>query len=251
MSDNNNQQQNKKTISIDQLIDSLSSEIDDGTNNVKNNEKMSRKLTLTQLHDRKRDSKFYLPVLNLNDKSSWESKPISERECFTDDVAKHTCLSNCNGHVGLQSSCCKLDPNDLEHVLGPISEQWIERTLKWFNKKGLPYTRHDIVIDFEEGKLLGEALFNDHPVFAKEDTYPILRIQTNGQRYACKFLNINNGKCTIYPIRPEMCKNYYCQYIVKNFLLKLKGDSRYVRYDKKLVDDEGTKNDKSADNDDD
>lgn len=214
---------NKKTISLSDLIESNNTVYSDATLSEKEEKNISS-LTLSQIHEKKKDNKFYLPVLRLNDKSAWDPKPLSERKHFTDEVATTTCLSNCNNVPGLQSGCCKLDPNDLEHVLGPIDEDWIVRTVKWFHKKGLMITRHDLVIDFEEGKLLGESLFNDHPVFKKKDTYPILRIQTDGPRFACKFLNIHNGKCTIYPIRPYMCRGYYCQYIKTNFLVKLKNN---------------------------
>jgi len=208
---------NKKTISLADLMKE-----NESVSFVEEKEKSISSLTLSEIHEKKKDNKFYLPVLRLNDKTVWDSKQLKDRKHFTDEVATKTCLSNCNDVAGLQSGCCKLDPNDLEHVLGPIDEDWIERTVKWFNKKTISITRHDLVIDYEEGKILGETFFNDHPVFKKKDTYPILRIQTDGPRFACKFLNINNGKCTIYPIRPQMCKGYYCQYVKTNFLVKLK-----------------------------
>jgi len=167
----------------------------------------------------KRD-RFYLPVLYLNDTSQWESKPLSERTHFTDEVAFKTCVGNCCGVKGLSAGCCQLDPDDIEHVLGPVDEKWIKDTVKWFNSKGIPYTRHDIVIDFEEGKLTGQQFFKDHEVFKRKETYPILRIQASGTRFSCKFLNAFNGKCTIYNKRPEMCRTYLCTYVKTNFLVK-------------------------------
>lgn len=164
-------------------------------------------------------NKYHLPVLYINDATQWENNPHKQR--FTDEVAKKTCLENCCGYEGLKCACCMLDPNDLEHVLGKVDEQWIEDIRQWFKTtKKMFLSREDIVIDYEEGKLLGETWFNDHPVFRNEKSYPMLRIQVYGQRFVCKFLNVKSGVCTIYSQRPNMCKDYYCQYIKSNFLVR-------------------------------
>ena len=81
-------------------------------------------------NDKKR-AKFYLPVLRINDPTQWESKPLSERTHFTDEEAKKTCVGNCCGVEGLKAGCCQLGPDDLEHVLGPLDEDWISKTIKW------------------------------------------------------------------------------------------------------------------------
>lgn len=167
----------------------------------------------------KRD-RFYLPVLHLNDPTQW---PVAEsRPQFTDTVAYNVCLGNCCGVEGVYSACCQMDMEDMEHVLGPVDEKWIENTIAWFAKKGIPTTRADLVIDFEEGKLIGEKFFEGarKQVFFSKDTYPILRFQINGPRFACKFLNTVNGKCQIYEQRPGMCRGYLCQYVRSNFLVK-------------------------------
>lgn len=164
-------------------------------------------------------NKYHLPVLYINDATQWENNPHKLR--FTDEVAKKTCLENCCGYEGLKCACCMLDPNDLEHVLGKVDEQWIEDIRQWFKTtKKMFLSREDVVIDYEEGKLLGETWFNDHPVFRNEKSYPMLRIQVYGQRFVCKFLNVKSGVCTIYSQRPNMCKDYYCQYIKSNFLVR-------------------------------
>lgn len=167
-----------------------------------------------------RRNRFYLPVLHINKATEWESKPLSERKHFTPEVAKQTCVGSCCGHEGLKAGCCQLDPDDLEHVLGPVDEEWIKKAIKWFRGKGINVTRHDLVIDYEEGKLIGRTFFNDHDIFKQPDSYPILRIQANGIRFACKFLNVENGMCTIYEQRPKMCRDYLCEYVKSNFLIK-------------------------------
>lgn len=172
--------------------------------------------------DAKKRAKFYLPVLHINDSSQWESKPLSERQHFTGENAKKTCLGNCCGVEDLKAGCCQMDPDDMEHVLGPVDEPWIKKAIKWFRTKGMNVTRHDIVIDFEEGKLIGRTFFHDHQVFKDPSSYPILRIQASGLRFACKFLNVHNGMCTIYENRPDMCRDYLCEYVKSNFLVKTK-----------------------------
>lgn len=174
--------------------------------------------------DDKKTARFYLPVLRINDPSQWNSLPMSERVHFTDEQAKKTCVGTCCGVEGLKAACCQLDPDDIEHVLGPVNEEWIQKTIRWFKKKGINVTRHDIVIDYEEGKLIGQAHFRGpgSAVFQQPDSYPILRIQASGVRFACKFLNVSNGMCTIYEQRPDMCKDYYCGYVKATFTVRTK-----------------------------
>lgn len=166
--------------------------------------------------------KYYLPVLHLNRTEEWTPVPNSQRKHFTDEVATETCLTKCCGHEGLKSACCTLDPDDLEHILGPLDETWIKKTIAWFRKKGMNVTRHDLVIDYEEGKLIGMNHFNGHKVFEQPTSYPMLRIQVYGPRWACKFINVNTGMCTIYEKRPDMCRDYLCQYVKSNFLVRTK-----------------------------
>lgn len=181
------------------------------------------------------NDRYYLPVLDINHVPQWESKPMEERRHFTDKVALETCLGNCCGVPGLKGGCCHLDPVDLEHVLGPVDEKWIADTIKWFGKKGLHYKRGDLVIDYEEGKILGETLFKDahnNQIFKEKTAYPFLRFQVLGPRYVCKFMNPETYMCQIYAVRPNMCRTYLCQYVVTNFLVKTKahpGSYRRVR----------------------
>jgi Fe-S-cluster containining protein len=169
--------------------------------------------------------KYYLPVLNINHAPEWESKPVDQRKHFTDEVAMNTCLGNCCGVPGLKGGCCHLDPVDMEHVLGPLDEEWIKDIVKWFRKKGMNFSRQDIVIDYEEGVVIGDTLFKDAPnnaVFRDKKAYPFLRFQVLGPRYVCKFMNPTTYKCQIYEVRPKMCREYLCQYVVSNFLVKTK-----------------------------
>lgn len=168
--------------------------------------------------EKKKEDKYYLPVLFINDATQWEKKPLLERTYFSNEVAQNVCLGNCCGVKGLKGACCLLDPEDPEHVLGPVDESWIKETLKYFKQKKIPFKRKDVVIDFEEGKIIGDKFFNGHNVFKSPESYPILRIQVFGPRFACKFLNLETMMCNIYSVRPSMCRTYYCQYIKANYV---------------------------------
>jgi Fe-S-cluster containining protein len=182
------------------------------------------KPTKEELKTLKKDNKYYLPVLRLNDATEWPQKPNSQKVHLTDKIAEETCLSNCCGHPGVKSACCRMDPDDLEHVLGPVDDKSIKKIIKWFAAKGITMKREDIVIDYEEGRIIGEKLFNGHTIFEKKDSFPIMRFQVEGPRYACKFLNQTTGHCGIYSVRPSpMCLTYYCQYIKSNFHINTKG----------------------------
>ena len=103
--------------------------------------------------------------------------------------------------------------------------KYVKDIVKWFRKKGLNFSRQDIVIDYEEGVVIGDTLFKDSPnnaVFKDKKAYPFLRFQVLGPRYVCKFMNPTTYKCTIYEVRPNMCRTYYCGYVMSNFLVKTK-----------------------------
>jgi len=208
----------KKSISVDELMQLDKQTANSTSNQVEDKPEQPKKSP---------NDRYYLPVLNLNWNQDWQSKPVDQRKHWTDKEAMSTCLGNCCGVEGLKGACCHLDPFDLEHILGPIDsvkdEHWIQDTVKWFRNKGIPFTRQDLVIDYEEGKIIGETLFresNNNNIFQQPTAYPMLRFQVIGPRYACKFMNPQSYKCTIYEVRPKMCRTYYCQYIQTNYLVK-------------------------------
>lgn len=242
---------NRNTLTLDELLELEKDNINLDPFNVDDSGKKTKQKqhTKEELKEAKKDNKHYLPILSLNYSDMWDSKPKSERKIFTDKVATETCLSNCCGVPGVFAACCRLDPDDLEHILGPLSEKWVKSFLRYAKKKGWNYKRADVVIDYEEGKLIGENLFNGHPIFKKPTSYPMLRFQVMGPRYACKFLNPDNGLCGIYEHRPNMCQSYYCEYVKKNFLVKTKNSPNTYQ----MLDDQswhcdhcGERNRKSA-----
>lgn len=215
----------KKSISLEELIEMDKQRQAEEQIKVPSKAKTLKEQEQSSSEEKDYRDKYYLPVLNINQNHEWESKPKEERKHFTDEVATATCLGNCCGVPGLKGACCHLDPLDLEHVLGPVDEEWIKDIVKWFRKKGVNFSRQDIVIDYEEGVVIGDTLFKDAPnnaVFKDKKAYPFLRFQVLGPRYVCKFMNPTTYKCTIYEARPNMCRTYYCNYIQTNFLVKTK-----------------------------
>lgn len=207
-----------RTISIDDLV-----EIESKINLVLEDENQKNKnLSEKDLKNLKKENRFYLPVVYLNHMDMHPPKPNSERQHWTDEKALETCLSNCCGITGTKAMCCRLNTEKLEHILGPLDNKWIKKITEWFNKRGINVTRQDIVIDYEEGVLIGRNHFNGHPIFENKDSYPMMRLQVEGPHFACKFLNNKNGMCNIYEQRPDMCRGYLCGYVKSNFFVKSK-----------------------------
>ncbi len=221
MTDNSKQQ---KTLSLDELIEIENTSIFDpfDTGSLKGETKKVIRPSKKVLEEALKENKYYLPVLSLNEPTMWPSKAKKDRIHFTDEVAKETCLSNCCGEPGVFSACCRLDLDDLEHVLGPVTEKWIKSFLNHAKKRGWNYKRSDVVVDLEEGKLIGDRFFDSHPVFSRAGSYPMMRLQIMGPRFACKFLNPDDGLCGIYLNRPNMCRKYICQYVRNNYLVTTK-----------------------------
>ena len=206
-----------RTISIDDLYNSdLDKDISLDADHKKHN------LSKEEIRELKKENRFYLPVVYLNHMDMHPAKPNSEREHWTDKKAMETCLGNCCGIPGTKSMCCRLSPSQLEHVLGPLDDKWIKKITEWFKKRGINVTRQDIVIDYEEGVLIGRNFFNGHEIFERKETYPIMRMQIEGPHFACKFLNNMNGMCNIYEQRQDMCRDYLCGHVKSNFLVKTK-----------------------------
>ena len=206
-----------RTISIDDLYNSdMDKDISLEADHKKHN------FSKEEMRELKKENRFYLPVVYLNHMDMHPPKPNSEREHWTDKKAMETCLGNCCGIPGTKSMCCRLSPSQLEHVLGPLDDKWIKKITEWFKKRGINVTRQDIVIDHEEGVLIGRNFFNGHEIFERKETYPIMRMQIEGPHFSCKFLNNMNGMCNIYEQRPDMCRDYLCGHVKSNFLVKTK-----------------------------
>lgn len=171
-------------------------------------------------NDGSNSKRFYLPVLNLNNERYWPPKKRTERQFWTDEKAFEVCVGNCCNVPGLKAACCRLDPEDLEHVLGPVTEEDIRKIIVKLSKQGMTVKRSDVVVDFEEGKIIGDKFFGSHKIFNEPTSYPMLRMQLDGPRFTCKFLSPETGKCGIYKFRPAMCEGYLCQYVQNNYMIR-------------------------------
>ena len=211
-----------RSISMDDLLAA------DDSRDIILETKSTKSLAGDELKAAKKENRFYLPVVYLNHMDMHPPKPNSERQHWTDEKAMETCLGNCCGVPGTKSMCCRMAPDSLEHVLGPLDEKWIKKMIAWLKKRNINVTRHDIVIDYEEGRIIGQHFFNGNAVFEKKDSYPIMRIQIEGPHFGCKFLNNMTRLCNIYPapgevdIRPAMCQDYLCGYVKSNFFVRSK-----------------------------
>jgi Fe-S-cluster containining protein len=211
---NENIKKTVRTISIDELIEQ------EGSNELMVESNSNKNLSKEELRELKKENRYYLPVLYLNHMDMYPSKPNSERQHWTDKKAMETCLGNCCGIPGTKAMCCKLNPDHLEHVIGPVDEKWIKKTIEYFRKKGITMTRQDLVIEYEEGVLIGQNFFKGHAIFERKDAYPIMRMKLEGPHFSCIFLNSKNNMCNIYEVRPELCRVYLCGYVKSNFFVK-------------------------------
>lgn len=171
-------------------------------------------------NEKKLRSKIHLPILYLNKEEEWKPAPLSERRHLTDKVAHEVCGSNCCGYKDLAAACCQISPENLEHILGAITKEDISRLLKQLKKSIPTIEKSDIVIEREEGMLIGKTFFEGHDIFNQKTSYPMLRFQIYENRFICKFLNPKTKQCTVYSARPDMCRDYFCRYIKSNFLVR-------------------------------
>jgi Fe-S-cluster containining protein len=117
----------------------------------------------------------------------------------------NVCSNKCWGVEGQDGSCCTLENRDW--IMGPIMDghEFIENLSK---KLGEPVNYDDVFIKFEEGK----NLFPDKPSWQHEISYPAFRIQIDNKKLPCIFYNTEEKQCVVYDVRPEVCRNYECDY---------------------------------------
>jgi Fe-S-cluster containining protein len=63
-----------------------------------------------------------------------------------------------------------------------------------------------VFIDHEEGR----ALFPERSTWQARQNYPALRVIRDDPRHPCRFYDIEAGACTVYEIRPEVCRRFLC-----------------------------------------
>ena len=70
-------------------------------------------------------------------------------------------------------------------------------------------TFEEIFYSFEEGS----RLFPERSSWQNPNSYPALKIDIEKERKPCIFYNSTLRSCSIYDIRPQICRKYYCQFL--------------------------------------
>lgn len=118
------------------------------------------------------------------------------------------CRENCLGFKNNHGGCCTIDNRD--YIIGPIHDnhEFLDRVRKKF--PGIKIEWRDLFLDFEEGS----KLFPDRSMYQNPAAYPALRPEINHKRLPCIFYNSILKCCSVYDIRPDTCKKFYCPYLV-------------------------------------
>jgi Fe-S-cluster containining protein len=116
------------------------------------------------------------------------------------------CSHNCFGIKDHDGSCCHLE--DRDWIIGPHTDpdDFLERLSDRFGRE---VKFENVFYTFEEGS----ALFPERSCWQKETSYPALKIDLEKDRKPCIFYNSTLRSCSIYDIRPQICRKYHCQYL--------------------------------------
>lgn len=118
-------------------------------------------------------------------------------------VNHYTCTRKCFGEKGNMAGCCAIGNRDF--IIGPITDP--QQFLRRLENAGHKYSFDQVFIKYEEGKKLFPKLSN----WQNPKHYPALRVKNEG-RFPCRFLS-EQGHCTVYQIRPEICRDYQCDHL--------------------------------------
>jgi Fe-S-cluster containining protein len=110
------------------------------------------------------------------------------------------------GYRGNSGGCCTLDDRDF--ILGPVGDPdaFLVDLGRLLCRE---VSREEVFIDFEEGR----ALFPERSEWREPANYPALRVLPDVARIPCRFYESSTGACTVYDIRPAMCRNYLCDHL--------------------------------------
>lgn len=122
-----------------------------------------------------------------------------------------TCSSNCLGVSGNCGSCCHSDRN---WILGPI-EDYKKFLDDLSDKVGRKVEFSEVFYDFKEGS----RVFPHYESWQNPDHYPAFRVDVEKAKKPCVMYNSAIKSCSVYEIRPETCRNYFCDFL-KNLLEK-------------------------------
>ena len=123
------------------------------------------------------------------------------------DNHSNICSYNCFGKKDHDGSCCQLENRD--YIIGPHTdtEGFLDRLSNRFNRD---VKFEEVFYTFEEGS----KMFPEKPSWQNPNSYPALKVDTEKERKPCIFYNSSLRSCSIYDIRPQTCRTYYCQYLL-------------------------------------
>lgn len=139
------------------------------------------------------------------DDSLLSGEPPTKEDVIS-STCYYTCSKVCYGIRGQSGICCTIGKRD--YIIGPITDT--ERFLRDLSAKlGYEVDFDDVFIEFEEGS----KLFPDKPTWQEPNNFPCMRVIPDEVRgHPCQFLS-DDMKCTVHLIKPEVCKNYLCDYL--------------------------------------
>ncbi len=155
--------------------------------------------------------KFHLPLLNFESESEYPPISSGERIHLTDELHRNICNRHCCGIDGLGWACCFINPDSPEHVLGPVDKKWIKQfgtsnTME--EDEGKEFARKRLAVHYEP--------------FFRSQNYPMLRLQIYGGLYVCRNFDLKTRGCMLScKQRPEICRNYLCEYLRANYFVRL------------------------------
>lgn len=129
-----------------------------------------------------------------------------DREKLRLSLVEYTCSQRCMGHEGNKGGCCTLA--DRDWIIGPIddADAFLERLSA---RLGRPVSRAEALIDAEEGLALFPAL----TTWQSEAHFPAMRVDVSDPRRPCVYFDASSGGCTVYDIRPDVCRRWHCEHL--------------------------------------
>ena len=131
-----------------------------------------------------------------------------DKEKLRLDLIEYTCGQRCMGYAGNRGGCCNVGSRDW--IIGPIRD--VEAFLARLGALlGRPVKREEAFIDYEEGR----KLFPDRPMWQAREHYPALRVITSDPSRPCRYYDSAGARCSVYAIRPEVCRAWSCEHLDK------------------------------------
>ncbi len=122
------------------------------------------------------------------------------------------CSFKCWGRDDHHASCCSLE--DRNYILGPINDY--KTFLRDLSKKvGREVGFDEVFYNYETGS----KTFPDRPVWQDSRSYPAFKVDFSTENKYCINYNRHLRSCMVYDIRPETCRNYFCDYLERELLM--------------------------------